>query len=167
MSSSYAARIGATSVSGSTLRRRPSSATTRSAVVGSLRPAASGPRYGESVSTRKAPSARAAAAARGPARRAERDREREADDEARVDEAPRHLRVAAEGVKHATTAPREQRRLGRVVRLAVVDEHRQVAGAGERELAREGLSLHLRGRQVAVEVEADLPDRSRAAVGDQ
>ena len=70
-------------------------------------------------------------------------------------------------MKHATTAPREQRRLGRVVRLAVVDEHRQVAGAGERELAREGLSLHLRRRQVAVEVEADLPDRSRARIGDE
>ena len=140
---------------------------TRSAVVGSLRPAASGPRYGR-IGLDEEGTVREGAGRRPWARRrAERDREREADDEACVDEAPRHLRVAAEGVKHAATAPRKQRRLGRLMRVTVVDEHRQVAGRGERELAREGLSLHLRGRQVAVEVEADLPDRSRAAVGDQ
>src|SRR6188508_1741526 len=102
-----------------------------------------------------------------PDRRAECDRQREADDERGADDASRHLRVAAERVEDATTAPREQRSLGRLVRLAVVDENRQVAGRGERELAPERLALHVRRREVAVEVESDLPDRSGPLIGGQ
>ena len=58
----------------------------------------------------------------------------------------------------------QQRRLRRLVGLAVVDEHRQVVRGGERELPLEDIALDVGRRQVAVVVEPDLADGPRARI---
>ena len=98
-------------------------------------------------------------------RRAEGDGQREADREAGAGQASGHLGVTAEGVQDATTAPGEERLGNVVVRLAVVDEHRQVVRGGERELARERLALDVRRRQVPEVVQPDLPPPPAPGVG--
>jgi len=104
--------------------------------------------------------------------RAEGDRQREGDEEAGGGKLQGHWRPAREAVQDAAHRPAGpgpgQQRAGDLrVRVTVVDENGLPYPGGEIELARERLALHVGRRQVAEEVEPDLPDRNDPALSGQ
>lgn len=106
-------------------------------------------------------------------RRTKRHRQGEADQEARRGEAGGHGGVTGERVKRtASTAAGAskpgQEGVGHIgVSIPTMDQHRLAQPCRERQLARECLPLDVGRREVAMEVETDLPHRNASRVGGQ
>ncbi len=105
------------------------------------------------------------------------DRARDGDEEAQGHVLQRALRPVGVAMQHAQRCarprtppgprPRGEYLPGGVLRVAGMDHHRQVQPGGELQLTLEGRPLHLRRREVAVEIEPHFAQRHHQRVGRQ